>query len=261
MSDAQMEAAAQALADFADLKSPHMVGHSSAVARLAASAALGYGLPEADVTLLRRAGYVHDVGRVGVSSGIWCKPGPLTEAEWERVRLHPYYTGRILAQPQVLADWGTLAASHHERLDGSGYHRNLPATLLTPAMRILAAADAYQAMTEPRPYRAALSPDQAAAELKREARAGRLDGDAVTAVLAAAGHHTPEVRREQVAGLTGREIEVLRLVARGLSNRDIARQLTVSQKTVGNHLQNIYSKIEVSTRAAAAYFAMQHHLV
>ncbi|MBI3241511.1 MAG: LuxR family transcriptional regulator [Chloroflexi bacterium] len=202
-----------------------------------------------------------DVGRVGVSSGIWCKPGPLAVTEWERVRLHPYYTQRILSQPQVLTEWGLIAASNRERLDGSGYHRNLPAAMLTPAMRILSAADVYQAMIETRPHRAAFTPEQAAAELKREVRAGGFDGDAVNAVLAAAGHATPEVRRQRVADLTEREIEVLRLVARGLSNRDIAQQLTVSPKTVGNHLQNIYSKIGVSTRAAATYFAMQHSLV
>ena len=134
--------------------------------------------------------------------------------------------------------------------------------MLTPAMRILAAADAYQAMTERRPHRAAFPPEQAAQILKQEARAGRLDGDAVNAVLVAAGQLVPNVlRRDRVAGLTEREIEVLRCVAHGSTNREIAQQLVVSQKTVGNHLQNIYSKIDVTTRAAATYFAMQHHLV
>jgi HD-GYP domain-containing protein (c-di-GMP phosphodiesterase class II) len=261
MTEMQLDAAAQALGDFADLKLPDFAGHSSAVAQLAAEAARRYGLPETDVILLRRAAHVHDVGRVGVSSSIWGKPGSLTEGDWERVRLHPYYTQRLLAHPPALADWGMLAASHHERLDGSGYHRNLPGTLLTPAMRILAVADAYQAMTENRPYRTARFPEQAAQELRREVRAGQLDGEVVNAVLMAAGHHTPEVRREHLAGLTEREIEVLQLVARGLSNREIAQQLILSPKTVGNHLQNIYLKIEVSTRAAATYFAMQHHLV
>ena len=154
-----------------------------------------------------------------------------------------------------------LAAAHHERLDGSGYHRNLPASLLTPAMRILAAANAYRAMLEDRPHRPPFAPDRATQELKAEVRTGRLDGEAVNAVLAAAGQHTSEVRREHVAGLTEREIAVLRLVARGLANREIAAQLVVSPKTVGNHLQNIYSKIQVSTRAAATFFAMQNHLV
>jgi HD-GYP domain-containing protein (c-di-GMP phosphodiesterase class II) len=261
MSDEQLEAGAQALADFADLKAPHLTGHSAAVGRLAAGAARHFGLPESDLTLIRRAGYVHDAGGVGVSAGIWCKPGPLTDTEWERVRLHPYLTSRIFAPSPTLNQWGTVAASHHERLDGSGYHRNLPAAMLTPLMRILAAADSYQGMTEARPYRAALSAEQAADELKRDARAGRLDGEAVNAVLAAAGHRVSDIRHQRLADLTEREIEVLRLVARGLPNKDIAQQLTVSQKTVGNHLQSIYGKIGVSTRAAATYFAMQHHLV
>ena len=261
MTETQLDEAAASLGNFADLKLPDFAGHSSAVAQLAEKAGRVYGLPDTDVILLRRAAHIHDVGRVAVSSSIWGKPGPLTESDWERVRLHPYYTQRIVAHPPALADLGTLAASHHERLDGSGYHRNLPGTLLTPAMRILMAADAYQAMTETRPYRAARSPEQAVEELKREVRAGRFDGEAVNAVLAAAGHPTREVRHERLAGLTEREIDVLRLVARGLSNRQIAGQLILSPKTVGNHLQNIYTKIDVSTRAAATFFAMQHHLV
>lgn len=261
MTEGQLDAAAQALGDFADLKLPAFVGHSSAVAHLASQAGRVYGLPESDVLLLRRAGHVHDLGRIGVSSSIWGKTGRLTEAEWERVRLHPYYTERILTYTPILKEWGTLAAAHHERLDGSGYHRNLPAALLTPAMRILEVAHVYQAMLEDRPYRPRRSPEQAAQELKQEVRSGWLDGEAVNALLMAAGGHTTEVRREHLAGLTEREIEVLRLVARGLSNRQIAAQLVVSPKTVGNHLQNIYSKIQVSTRAAASFFAMQNHLV
>jgi DNA-binding NarL/FixJ family response regulator len=128
-------------------------------------------------------------------------------------------------------------------------------------MCLLAAAEAYRAMIETRPYRSALLPEQAADELKREARAGRLDGEAVHAVLAAAGHPTPEVRRQRVADLTEREIEVLRLVARGHTNPQIAQRLTIARKTVSRHLESIYSKLNVSTRAAATYFAMQHHLV
>lgn len=260
LSDEQVEAAARALADFADLKAPHFTGHSAAVGQLAAQAARQFGLPESDITLIRRAGYVHEVGQVGVSSGIWGKPGPLTDAEWERVRLHPYLTARVFAPSPTLNEWGQVAASHHERLDGSGYHRNLPATLLTPAMRLLAAADSFQAMLEARPYRAALSATQAITELKRATRAGQLDGEVVNAVLAAAGQRPLQVRHPHVANLTEREVEVLRLVARGHTNKAIAAQLTLSQKTVGNHLQNIYGKIGVSTRAAATYFAMQHHL-
>jgi HD-GYP domain-containing protein (c-di-GMP phosphodiesterase class II) len=261
LSAPQLDAACRAIADFADLKSPFTLGHSGGVAALAAGAARQCGLPASDVEMLWLAGLLHDVGRVGVSAGIWAKPGPLTEREWERVRLHPYYTERILARPAPLARLGVLAASHHERLDGSGYHRGTPGTLLSPAARILAAADVYQALTEPRPHRQAHTSESAAAALGREARAGRLDPDAVAGVLAAAGHRTRPARRELVAGLSPRELEVLRLIARGQSIRQIAKALTISDKTVDNHIQHIYNKIGASTRAGATLFAIEHDLL
>src|SRR5918997_932399 len=154
-------------------------------AELAAGAARRIGLPESD---LRRAGWLHDVGRVGVSSVVWEKPGPLTHAEREQVRLHPYYTERILARPASLAALGRLAASHHERLDGSGYHRRVGAAALSTGERLLAAADAYSTLVESRPHRPAMDADRAAGELRASARAGRLDAELVEAVLATAGH-------------------------------------------------------------------------
>ena len=261
LAEDQLDTACQAMADFADLKSPYTLGHSSGVAELAAGAAQRYGLPAADVTAIRRAGWLHDLGRVGVSISIWDKPGALTETEWERVRMHPYYTERVLARSPALSSLGRLAAYHHERLDGSGYHRGAPAMILSPAARILAAADAYQAMTEARAHRPARPPDAAAAELRREARAGRLDSEAVAAVLAAAGHHARPTRRDLVAGLSEREVEVLRLVGRGHSMKQIAGQLSIAEKTVDNHIQHIYNKIGVSTRAGAALFAMEQDLL
>jgi HD-GYP domain-containing protein (c-di-GMP phosphodiesterase class II) len=252
--------ALEAVADFADLKSPYTSGHSRGVSTLAAEAARRARLPETDVEAVARAGLVHDLGRTGIPNGIWEKPGPLTDAEWERVRLHPYFTERMLARPAALAALGALAATHHERLDGSGYHRGSPAAALSPAARILAAADAYHAMTEPRPHRPALASDAAAGELSREVRSGRLDGDAVACVLAAAGHRVRR-RREWPAGLTAREVEVVRLLARGLTNREIAAELVISPRTAGHHVQHVYRKIGVSTRAAAALFAMQHDLL
>jgi HD-GYP domain-containing protein (c-di-GMP phosphodiesterase class II) len=261
LSDEQFDTACQAIADFADIKSPYTLGHSNGVASLASEAACRCGLPEADAVALRRAGLLHDIGRVSVSAGIWGKPGSLTEREWERVRLHPYYTERVLARPRILAQLGSLAALHHERLDGSGYHRGLPAAMLSPAARILAAADVYHAMTEPRPHRSPLTPDAAAIELQREARAGRLDSEVVSGVLAAAGHRVSISRRELVAGLSEREVEVLRLLARGHSMKQIAARLTISEKTVDNHIQHIYIKIGVSTRAGATLFAMEQNLI
>ncbi|MGH9178044.1 MAG: HD domain-containing phosphohydrolase, partial [Acidimicrobiales bacterium] len=158
-----------------------------------------------------------------------------------------------------LADLASVATLHHERLDGSGYHRSSTVAGLAPPARLLAAADVYHAMTEPRPHRAPLSDAEAAEALAAEARAGRLDPDAVAAVLDAAGHAVPRVERP--AGLTEREAEVVGLLARGLQTKQVARQLGISFKTADRHVQNAYRKIGVSTRAAAAVFAMEHGLV
>ncbi len=248
------------MADFADLKSPFTLGHSPGVAALAAGAGRRLGLIDADVTTVRRAGLLHDIGRVGVSAGIWGRPGPLSQRDWEQVRLHPYYTERVLARPEKLGPIGLLASQHHERLDGSGYHRGSAVPALSPAARILAAADVYHAMTEERPHRPALSPEQAADELRGEVRAGRLDGDAVHAVLSEAGHRVSQTRRTRPGGLSEREVEVLRLLARGLSNRDMAEQLFVAPDTVKHHIQHIYDKIGLSTRAGATLFAVENGL-
>jgi HD-GYP domain-containing protein (c-di-GMP phosphodiesterase class II) len=256
LSGDDVEAALVAVADFVDLKTPCSLGHARAVAELAAAAGERLGLPEDDVRTLRRAALVHDLGRLGVSNAVWDKPGPLGPGEWERVRMQPYLTERMLSQSASLAPLGAIAVQHRERLDGSGYPRGLVGAAIPLPARILGAADAYQAMCEPRPHRPALAPAAAADELRAEVRAGRLDGDAVEAVL---GHQVR--RREGPDGLTAREIEVLRLVARGLSNREIGEQLVISPKTVGNHVEHIYSKIGASTRAAASLFAVQHGLL
>ena len=175
--------------------------------------------------------------------------------------MHTYYTERILSHTPALANLGALAALHHERLDGSGYHRGLPAASQALAARILSAADVYHSLTEARPYRAAFEVGQAAKELQQLARMGKLDGDAVSNVLAAAGHRVSTGRRENVAGLSERELEVLRLVAHGQTMKQIAVQLVISEKTVDSHIQHIYNKIGVSTRAGATMFAMEHQLL
>jgi HD-GYP domain-containing protein (c-di-GMP phosphodiesterase class II) len=252
--------ALRTVSTFADLKSPFTVDHSTGVAELAHAAALQAGRPSADAEALRCAALVHDLGRVAVSSTIWEKQGSLSADEWERVRLHPYHTERFLSRSPGLASLASTASLHHERCDGSGYHRSADARSLPFPARLLAAADSYHAMREPRPHRAALSADAAAAQLRDEARAGRLDADAVDCVLAAAGER-PRRRRAEVAGLTAREVEVLRLLARGLATKQIAAQLVISPKTADSHIQHIYSKLGVSTRAAATVFAMRHDLI
>jgi HD-GYP domain-containing protein (c-di-GMP phosphodiesterase class II) len=254
----RVEGVLTALADSTDLKSPWLRGHSRRVAWLAEAAGRHTGLDVVACTGLRRAGLVHDVGRVAVENGIWDKPGPLSTSEWERVRLHPYYTERILARCGPLASLVDPASSHHERLDGSGYHRSLSGDALGRGDRILAAADVYAALTADRPHRTALGEDTAAGTLEGEAG---LDPDAVACVLAAAGQRTAPAPGGWPAGLTDREVEVLRLIARGRSNRDVAGRLVISPKTVGRHVENVYGKIGVSSRAAAAVFAMEHGLL
>jgi HD-GYP domain-containing protein (c-di-GMP phosphodiesterase class II)/DNA-binding CsgD family transcriptional regulator len=260
LSEAELESALEAIADFADLKSPWTLGHSRGVAELAYAATKLYGLSEYDAELVRRAGLVHDLGRLGVSNAIWDKRGRLTAAELERVRMHPYLTDRMLASSEALAPVRANAVQHHERLDGSGYPRGLSGDALTPAGRILAAADAYHAMTEPRPHREAHPPEAAAAELRSGVRRALFDGDAVDAVLRAAGHPVTR-RREWPGGLTNREVEVLRLLVRGLSNKEIAEQLVISRRTAGSHVEHIYTKLGVSNRAQASLFAVKHGLM
>ena len=260
LSGDRFDEALAAIANFVDLKSPYALGHARAVADLVAAAGEQLGLSDSEIRTLRRAGLVHDLGRLGVSNSIWDKPGPLGAGEWERVRLHPHITERMLHQSAALAPLGQIAVQHRERLDGSGYPRALAGATISRAARIVGAADAYQAMREPRPYRPARSTDHAAAELRAEVKAGRYDADAVEAVLGAAGHRVTR-RREGPSGLTQREVQVLTLLARGLPNKVIAEQLVISPKTVANHVEHIYAKIGASNRAAASLFAMRQGLL
>jgi HD-GYP domain-containing protein (c-di-GMP phosphodiesterase class II) len=260
ISAAGVDDVTRAFAYLADLKSTFTLGHSLAVAELAVRAGKALGLSEPDLVDLRRAGWLHDLGRVSVSNGVWDKPGKLSAAEWKRVRLHAYWTERSLYQARPLRSIAQLAGGSHERTDGSGYHRALPGTVLAKASRVLGAADAYHAMREPRPHRAALSADAAAKELRAEVTAGRLDRETCAAVLDAAG-----VARARPpswpAQLTDREVDVLRLVARGKSNNEIAAKLGISPKTVQHHVAHVYAKIGVGSRAGAAIFATENGLL
>jgi HD-GYP domain-containing protein (c-di-GMP phosphodiesterase class II) len=260
LSAEQLDSALAAIANFVDLKSPFTLGHSVAVAALAEEAGHKLGLPREQVLTLRRAGLVHGFGRLGVSNSIWDRPGRLSAGEWERIRMYPYLTERMLHQSAALAPLGEIAVQHRERLDGSGYPRGLSGGAIGRLARVLGAADAYLSMREPRPHRPAHSAEEAAAEMLAEVRAGRLDGAAVDAVLEAAGHRLPR-RREGLSGLTAREVEVLILLARGMSNKQIAEQLVITPKTAGNHVEHIYAKIDASSRAAAALFAVQRGLL
>jgi len=212
---------------------------------------------EDDCVMLRRAGLLHDLGRVGISTGIWEKPSPLGTLEMEHVRLHPYHTERILERSALFKPLARIAGLHHERVDGSGYYRGLPGSSLDRPARVLAAADACAELLEDRPGRKALSPDEAARELAKEA----LDPDAVRAVLQVAGAKSVEAARRGPAGLTRREIEVLQLLARGQTLKQIAEQLVISPSTAHTHAAHIYEKAGISTRAGAALFAMEHGLL
>jgi len=257
---AALDEALAAVADFVDLKSPFTLGHSRAVSDLASAAAQTLGLEAAEVAVVRRAALLHDLGRLGVSNAIWDRAGPLGAGEWERIRLYPYLTERMLCQSSVLAPVAAVAVTHRERLDGSGYPRGLGAAALTTPARTVAVADAYQTWREPRPHREALGADAAAERARREARAGRLDPDVVEAVLVAAGHAGTR-RHSRPAGLSPREIEVLRLIARGMSSRQIAERLTLSPKTVRNHTEHIYAKTGTGNRVTASLFAVEHGLL
>jgi HD-GYP domain-containing protein (c-di-GMP phosphodiesterase class II) len=254
-----VDRALAAIGDFADLMSPYFHGHSSGVAKLAGDAAARLGMVPDQVVAVRRAALVHDLGRVAISVSVWNKHGELTADDWERIRLHAYHTERVLAPSAALADLASIAGTHHERLDGSGYHRGLPGAMVAMPARVLAAADAYRTMTEQRPHRPARPPQAAREALADAANAGRMDPDAVGAVLEAAGQAAPNMARP--SGLTERETQVIAMVARGLQTKQIGHRLDISAKTADHHLQNAYAKIGISTRAAAAMFAMQHGLI
>lgn len=256
-----LDGALAAVADFTDLKSPFFRGHSPGVAELAAAAASAAGLSDDDAVALRRAALVHDVGRVGVPNGIWDHSGSLRVDQWERVRLHPYLSERVLHRCTSFAPFADLASRHHERIDGSGYHRGASGEQLDRRARMLAAADAYYAMGENRPHRPAHPPDAAASLLLEEVDAGRFGRAEVDAVLAAAGQATRPPNVARPAGLTEREVDVLRLIARGRSNKEVAAALGISPKTVGHHIEHLYAKAAVTTRAGATLFAMEHGLL
>jgi HD-GYP domain-containing protein (c-di-GMP phosphodiesterase class II) len=258
VAEPELVTVAAAFGDVADLKSPYLHGHSSGVAELARRAGEELGLGRRETDAVHVAGHLHDVGRVAVSSSLWDKAGPLSSHEREQVRLHAYHSERILAGSERLAPLVPLVGGHHERCDGSGYHRGVADLPIT--CRVLGAADVYHALTERRPHRPSLPAEAASRALVREARSGRLDADAVDAVLAAAGHPV-RVRRRHPAGLTAREVEVLALVAEGCSNREIGERLVISRRTAEQHVQHIYRKIGGSSRAAAALFAMEHRLL
>ncbi len=257
LSEKDVDAVSEVIADFIDLKSPLIAGHSRAVAVLADAAAQVARLPEARRAEVRRAALWHDIGYIAIGGTVRFD----TAEGSERSRLHPYFAARMVPRAPGLAAIGAMIAEHHERLDGSGFHRGVRAGDLSASGRLLAVAEAYQNLVEDRPFRVTLTPAQAAEKLRAEVKDGALDGDAVAAVLEAAGQGKRGKKVPFVAGLTQREVDVLRRVVKGGTTKEIGGDLGLSPKTVDNHIQSIYGKIGVNTRGGATLFAMEHGLL
>ena len=260
LDDDALDAALTALADFTDLRSACRAGHSRGVADLGAGAARLLRLPADQVRATYRAGLLHDAGLHGVAAAILDKATALTPTEEERLRAASYLTERVLARPPALARLGAIAGLAHERMDGSGYHRGLSGHAIPLPGRVLAAACALRELIEPRPHRPARTLKEAAAAIRAEVTAGRLDQAAADAVLAAAGGGT----RRRVAGpsgLTPREIEVLGLITRGASMGEVAERLGISRKTAGTHIEHIYAKTGASSRSTVTLFALRNGLL
>ncbi len=257
LNEDQLRFVLESLADFAVIKSPWLRGHPRAVSEMARATCAHLGWDHVTTTLVERTGLLHDLGCAGLSAGLLGQSSALTEIQWEQVHLHPYHTERILKNSNALNTIGELAAQHHERLDGSGYHRGWTATLLSPQARVLAVADAYCAMSQPRAHRTALAAPEIKRILVNACKAGQLEVEAVNAVLRTAGDES-HVRIQSPSGLSPRELEVLRLLAQGHSNRGIAELLGLRPKTVGHHVQHVYEKLEVNSRAGATLLAMQN---
>lgn len=259
-----LDAALEVAADFIDVKSPYTLGHSRRCGALAEAAAKVRGFSADDVAATRRAALVHDFGATAVPNSIWDKPGPLTRAEFDRVELHPMLTEQMLRRSPALSGLNPIACAHHEKCDGSGYHKRVRAGAGDARACLLAAVEVYVGLTADRADRPAFSPAAAAKELRRLAAAGVLDQRSTDAVLEAAGHRgeaTGIKGRPHPGGLSAREVEVLRLAARGLTTKEVAERLGISAKTADHHIQHIYDKIGVSTRAAAALWAAQYAVV
>jgi HD-GYP domain-containing protein (c-di-GMP phosphodiesterase class II) len=265
LSDGALDEALTVAADFIDLKSPFMNGHSRRCAALAADAARVLGFSDDATASIRRAALVHDFGTTAVPNSIWDKPGSLTRAEFDRVERHPMLTEQMLRRSPALSALNSIASAHHEKQDGSGYHKRVRGEAIDPAAAVLAATEIYVGMTADRADRAAFSPEDAAAELRRLASEGVVDASAARAVLVAAGHGEPAApprkRAQHAGGLSTREVDVLRLAARGLTTGQIADRLFIAPKTADHHIQHIYNKIGVSTRAAAALWAIQNSVI
>lgn len=275
-SEDRLDEAARAFGDFADLKSFYTAGHARRVSALAESMARSMCLSAQEVCEVRRGALLHDIGVVAVPSFLLHKPQErLSEAERETVNLHPYHSERILARAPAFAPVRRMVAAHHERPDGSGYFRGLANDEVPVGARIIGAADCFDELTHDAPARTA-QPQEHALKRMREDAGSAVFADAYDALRAAveseATVEASGVERESLqvrkstpsawpAGLSFREVEVLRMLCAGASRRDVAQRLSLSEHTVRHHLEHIYAKIDVRTRVEATLFAIEHGLL
>ena len=247
VTDEHIENMCTVLADFIDIKSPLTWGHSKKVAETTEGVARQLGFADREVTMLRRAALVHDLGKVMVPCSVMEKDDGFTVDEMGRIRLHAYHTERILSRVEPLRHLATDAASHHESYDGSGYHRQLTAEQTTLGQRILAIADRYATLVKPgnRTIEAALR------EIE-EATGAQFDPQAYEGLVGYLERKPaaprPAKTSERPGQLTDREVEVIQQLAKGLRNKEIAKALVISENTVERHLVNIYNKLDVTSR-------------
>lgn len=262
VSEAKLDDVALAAADFVDLKSPSTVNHSRETAHFAEYIARRMDLPETETAIIRQAALVHDLGHLALPGYILRNQGHLSAVDKEKLRLHPYYTERVLSRVPALASIAAVAGMHHERMNGSGYYRGLAGDELPVSACILALADDFQE----RLHADLKHPDRDPIEVLKAMQpdVGPLFSPDCFAALAeelGVAAPKPPRRGKWPAGLTDREVEVLQQVVKGDTNRQIAQELVISERTVAHHLEHIYDKIGISSRAAAVFFAMEHELI
>lgn len=250
------------LADLIDLQQPWLHGHSRNVAVAAQQAASRIGLGELAQQYCYRAGLLHGFGRGAVPAELWNAPGPLPPAVREQLQLAPYWTLRALHGIGSLATEIDIASWVGERLDGSGNFRGAAGDAIPIEGQVLAAAAAWVALQSPRPWRDAHLPHMAGKLLLQEAAAGRFH---VAAAEALTGMQAPPARPVLDAAaritLSEREAAVLRAISQGHTNKEVARQLAISPRTVGTHVESVFRKLRCTTRAAAALKALSLRLI
>ncbi len=256
----QRERVCEALADFADLKTREAWHHSRIVAQVSVEIGTCLRLDRSELDSLRRAALVHDIGKVTVPISILEKGEQRSSSEWETYRLHPYYTQRVLERVDALRDLALAAASHHEWINGQGYHRQLSGEQIPFHGRILAVANTYAHLAYPQGER---KDPAVVLRTMRPLVDSQFDKRCYEALAASvvSGQRKSPIRPRKTNNLTEREIEVLSLLARGKNTPQIARALHISKKTVEHHLTHIYAKIGVSCRTAAVVYAVQQGIV